>query len=130
MTSSPSRHLADALLVGDPTAAADQQSQPGIDLGGPGAGQQDLVESPFHVDRDQAALVDDGHHGNRGPGGAQQAAQATRGGQLGAGVDDRDICGVRLPEQGGTLRSVPSVRCAPTATEGQHGVRVRVNGEK
>ena len=72
-------------------AAADEQAQSGVDLGGAGAGQQDLVQAPLGVHRDQAALVDDGHHRHRGPGGAQQAAEAARGGQVGPRIDDRDV---------------------------------------
>jgi hypothetical protein len=57
--------LADVLLIGHAAATSNQQPQPGVDLGGSGARQQNLVETPFDVDGDQAALVDDGHHRHR-----------------------------------------------------------------
>ena len=57
-------HLADALLIRLPAAAADQESQPGVDLSGTGARQQDLVDTPVGVHRDQAAFVDHRDHRN------------------------------------------------------------------
>ena len=51
-----------ALLVGKPPAPADQQAQPGLDLGGTSAGKKDFVDAPVDVHRDKTALVDHRDH--------------------------------------------------------------------
>ena len=85
--------LADVLLVGHSAAAAYQQPQPRIDLGRPGAREQNIVEAPLDVDGHEAALVDDGHHRHRGTGRAEQTTQPAGSGQIRARIDDRHIRG-------------------------------------
>ena len=128
MTSSPRLILPSVLLVGHAAAASHQQPQPGVDLGGPGARQQNLVESPLDVDGDQAALVDDGHHRHRRPRGAQQPAQPAGGGQIRARVDDRHIRGARL-QQGGHLRRRRPHVVGKQRQRGQHRFGMRVDGQ-
>ena len=120
--------MPDALLVGGAAAASDQQSQPGVDLGGPGAGQQDLVQPPVGVDGDQAALVDHRHHRNRRPRGAEQPAQPARGGQIGARVDDRHVRGARLQQRGHLGRRRPH-GVGEQRQRRQHRLGVRVDGQ-
>ena len=93
-------HLAGDILAAETTAATDEQSQPGVDLGGAGARQQDLVDPPVRADRDQPTLGDHRDHRHGGSGTAQQPAQPPCTGQVGPGVDDRHVRGARLQQRG------------------------------
>ncbi len=75
--------------VGGPAGA--QQAQAGVHLGGARAGQQHLVDAPLEGDGDEAALGEDGDHGDVEPRGAEQAAQAAGGGEVVAGVDQHGV---------------------------------------
>jgi hypothetical protein len=88
--------LAEALLIGHAAAPAHQQPQSGVDLGGAGAWQQDLVEPPLHVDGHESALVHHGDDGYRRSGGAEQPTQTACSGEVSARVDDRHVGGARL----------------------------------
>ena len=56
MTSSPRFTFARTLLASRSTSATGQQPQSGVDLGGPGARKQNLIQTPVHADRDQSTF--------------------------------------------------------------------------
>jgi len=71
-----------------------RQPEPGVHLGGAGGGQQDVVSAPLGTHRDQAAFTDYGD--DRGgafvlAGAFEQAAQAFRGREIGARVQEDDV---------------------------------------
>ena len=117
--------FADALLVGRPATPPYQQSQPGVDLGGSGAGKQDLVDTPIDRDGNQPAFVDHGHHG---AGRAQQSAQAPRRSEIGARIDDGDVGRTGLQKRG-DLSGSSAHRVRKQRQRWQYRLRVRIGGQ-
>ena len=113
MVSSPARiepPAPEVALLSRPT----RQPQPGLHLGRPGAGQDDVVDAPVGVQRDQAGLGD--HREQRHPeaGGVQHPAGGPGLAQLGAGVDQHRV------------RAGPGDQGADVARRGAHRVRQQV----
>ncbi|CFR89213.1 Uncharacterised protein [Mycobacterium tuberculosis] len=92
-------HLAQTLLVSQISAPANHQPQSGVDLSGPGAEQQDLVQPPVSADRHQPAFAHHRQYRDRPAGRAQQAAQASPGRQVVARVDEHSVCVSRLQQR-------------------------------
>ena len=88
------------VLVGD------DEPQAGVDLGRPGAGQQDLVQAPFRVDGDETALVDDGDDGRRGRRGGRASSHPPCEDAI-----DRSIA-ASVSSARGRARASPRTRCA------------------
>jgi hypothetical protein len=97
--------------VGEP---ADGQPQPGFGLGRACAGEDDVVDTPVGVERDQPGFGYYRDEGNAQPGRVQHPAGGAGLGQLGPGIDDHNV-GAGPGEQGA---DVPG--CGP------HGMRKQV----
>ena len=80
-------------LVLDRVAAGHDQPQPGLDLGGAGVLEEDVLDRPLGVDRGQAALGEDRDDRRGGAGGADDAAQRAGLDERGARVDEDDVDG-------------------------------------
>jgi hypothetical protein len=111
--------LAGRLLGGAGSGAPEQQPQPGVDLGGAGGVEHDVVDAPVRGDRDEPALGGDEQDRYVDPGRADEAAQAAHGRQVAASVDEHGL-GRRRVEQGRALgREHPDAMGEQTES-GQH----------
>ncbi len=99
--------LARTLLVGQPTATSDNKPQSGVDLGRPGAGQQDFVQPPVSADRDQTAFAHHRQDRDRTARRAQQTAKTARGRQVLTRVHQHSVGGSGLQQRGRLCRCRP-----------------------
>jgi len=100
--------------------------QPGVDLGGTGGVQHDVVDTPVCRQRDQSALGE--HRDQRGgdPGGGEQGAQRAGRHEVVAGVDQDDVTAVTV-EQAGQLRG-DDAHLVGEQAEGGEDLRRRLTG--
>ena len=99
--------------------AADREPDPRLELGGTAGVQHDVVHAPVVGDDGEAALGDDEQHGRVGAGGADQAAQVARGGEVLAPVDEDEV-GLRGIEQRAALRGQDLHRVGEQGQSGEH----------
>jgi len=122
-------HQRAAVATGVGARAGLQQPQPGIHLGRAGAGQQDLVDHPLAGHRDQAALGEHRDHRHVHAGAAEQPAQAARGDQVGARVDQDGVVRAGV-EQCGDLGRGRANTVREQRQGWQHGSRIGVGGQQ
>ena len=117
-------HVAGADLVGHAVVdrageLADREAQPGVDLGGAGGVEHDVVDAPLGVDADEAALGRDEQDRDVDAGRAQQAGEAADLREVAAAVDE-DRVALRRVEQRGGLRGEDAHLVRQQPEGGQH----------
>ncbi|CAM5643041.1 hypothetical protein SVIOM74S_04006 [Streptomyces violarus] len=113
-------------VVADDLLAAHGQPQPGLDLGGAGGVEQDVVDAPVGGDGGEAALRDDEDERAAGAGRAEQLTQAADLRQVAAAVDEDDV-GAGGVDEGGALRGGHPHVVQEQAEGGEH-LRRRLEG--
>ena len=106
MTTSPAR-IGPLSSSSPGVRAGDREPQPGVDLGGSGAVEDDVVDAPLAGQPGQAALGEDGDQRAGQPGRPQHAAQGLGLRQLGAGVDEDDLASGCVDQRRGLGRQDP-----------------------
>ena len=96
--------IAQALLIGQSTPPAHQEAQSGVNLCRAGARQENIVDTPVVVHRDQAALIDHGDDWHRRTGGPQQPTQAPGGRQIMACIHQGDVGRSGVKQRGDLAR--------------------------
>ena len=91
----------------------------GLELGGAAGVEHDVVHAPVVADDGQAALGHDQQDGDVGAGGADQAAQVARAGEVLAAVDEQQV-GLRGLEQRAALGGQDLHVVAEQGEAGQH----------